>query len=124
MHPTKNDLPLKTRTAICAVLNELAIDAVDLFTQIKQAHWNVKGPNFIALHELFDKIAEESEDWGDELAERIMQLGGTALGSARVVAKGTTLPEYPAKAVRGPEHVEAVSTVLAAFGKRVDGAWD
>jgi starvation-inducible DNA-binding protein len=124
MHPTRNDLSAKTRTAVRAVFAPLLLDAVDLFTQIKQAHWNVKGPNFIALHELFDTIAEASEEWGDEIAERVMQLGGTALGTARIVAKGTTLPEYPAKAVRGHEHVEAMSAALAAFGKRVRAAID
>lgn len=124
MHPTHNDLPAKTRAAVCAALSELSIDAIDLFTQIKQAHWNVKGPTFIALHELFDKVAEEAEEWGDELAERIVQLGGTALGTARYVAKNTTLPEYPATAVRGHEHVEAVSAALAAFGKRVRAGID
>ncbi len=124
MHPTRNDLSAKTRTAVNKVLGELSIDAVDLFTQIKQAHWNVKGANFIAIHELFDKVAECAEEWGDELAERIVQLGGTALGSSRVVAKGTTLPEYPAGLVRSSDHVEAVSNVLAIFGKKVRAAID
>jgi starvation-inducible DNA-binding protein len=124
MHPTRNDLSSKVRAAACDLLSELSVDAIDLFTQIKQAHWNVKGPNFIALHELFDQIAEETEEWGDELAERIVQLGGTALGTARHVARNSTLPEYPAKAIRGHEHVEAVSTVLAEFGKRIRAGID
>lgn len=124
MHPTRNDLSAKSRGAVNKVLGELSIDAMDLFTQVKQAHWNVKGPNFIAIHELFDKVAECAGEWGDELAERIVQLGGTALGSARVVAKGTTLPEYPAGIVRSSDHVEAVSNVLAIFGKKVRAAID
>ena len=124
MHPTRNDLSAKTRGAVIKQLGELSIDAVDLFTQIKQAHWNVKGANFIAIHELFDKVAEEAEDWGDDLAERIVQLGGTALGSSRVVAKGTTLPEYPAGIVHSSDHVEAVSNVLAIFGKKIRAGID
>ena len=124
MHPTKNDLPEKTRARVCDLLAPHLAGAVDLFTQIKQAHWNVQGPNFIALHELFDEIAEDAEEWGDLIAERIMQLGGSALGTARHVAKSSTLPEYPPRAVRGQDHVEAVSRALAAFGKGVRAAID
>lgn len=124
MHPTRNDLSAKTRTTVNKVLGELSIDAMDLFTQLKQAHWNVKGPNFIAIHELFDKVAACAQEWGDELAERIVQLGGTALGSSRVVAKGTTLPEYPAGIVRSSDHVEAVSNVLGVFAKKMRAAID
>ena len=86
-------------------------------TQIKQAHWNVKGPNFIGLHELFDKINEEVDEYVDEIAERAVQLGGVAEGTARVVAKRSTLPEYPLNIADGLSHVEALSSALAAFGK-------
>jgi starvation-inducible DNA-binding protein len=92
---------------------------VDLQTQTKQAHWNVKGPNFIALHELFDKINEDVEDSVDDLAERVVQLGGVAEGTARTAAKRSSLSEYPAQAVDGRSHVEALSSALAAFGKLV-----
>jgi starvation-inducible DNA-binding protein len=117
MHTTKNDLPEATRTKIVKLLNERLADSIDLQTQLKQAHWNVKGPNFIALHELFDKINEEVEDYVDDLAERVVQLGGTAIGTARAVAKQSVLAEYPLQIVTGHDHVEAVSTALAAFGK-------
>jgi starvation-inducible DNA-binding protein len=113
---TKNDLSEAIRTQVVKLLNGRLADAIDLQTQIKQAHWNVKGPNFIALHELFDKINEEVEDYVDDLAERAVQLGGVAEGTARMVAKRSSLSEYPAQAVDGRSHVEALSSALAAFG--------
>src|SRR5262244_1690024 len=116
MHPTRNDLPEQTRTKLVDLLNARLADAIDLQTQCKQAHWNVKGPNFIALHELFDKINEDVEDCVDDIAERAVQLGGVAEGTARMVAKRSSLAEYPAKAVDGRSHVEALSSALAAFG--------
>src|SRR5262249_22877304 len=91
-------------------------DCIDLQTQTKQAHWNVKGPNFIALHELFDKINEDVEDYVDDIAERAVQLSGVAEGTARMVAKRSSLAEDPAQAVDGRRHVEALACALAAFG--------
>jgi starvation-inducible DNA-binding protein len=117
MFSTKNDIPENIRTKVIELLNARLADAIDLGTQIKQAHWNVKGPNFIALHELFDKINEDVEDYVDDIAERAVQLGGVAEGTARVAAKRSSLAEYPANAVDGRTHVEALSSVLAAFGK-------
>jgi starvation-inducible DNA-binding protein len=119
MFKTKNDLPAKTRTPIVELLNASLADCKDLETQLKQAHWNVKGPHFIALHELFDKIDEDVESYVDEIAERVVQLRGVAEGTARMVAKRSSLPEYPANTVDGHSHVEAVSSMLAAFGKSV-----
>jgi starvation-inducible DNA-binding protein len=117
MFKTKNDLPEAVRFKAIEMLNARLADAVDLQTQTKQAHWNVKGPNFIALHELFDKINEEVEDYVDDLAERAVQLGGVAEGTARMVAKRSSLSEYPANTVDARSHVEALSSALAAFGK-------
>jgi starvation-inducible DNA-binding protein len=114
---TKNDLSEATRVKTVELLNARLADCKDLQTQTKQAHWNVKGPNFIGLHELFDKINEDVEDYVDEIAERAVQLGGVAEGTARVVAKRSSLPEYPLNAADGHSHVEALSTALAAFGK-------
>jgi starvation-inducible DNA-binding protein len=118
MSPTKNDLPEKVRTTVIELLAARLSDAVDLQTHTKQAHWNVKGPSFIALHELFDKVNEDVEEYVDEFAERIVQLGGYADGSARTAAKRSTLAEYP-RVQSGRDHVEALSTALAAFGKAV-----
>ena len=117
MYTTKNDLPEQTRTRIIELLNARLADAIDLQTQMKQAHWNVKGPNFIALHELFDKINEDVEDYVDLVAERVVQLGGTALGTARSVAQRSQQKEYPLNIANGRDHVEAVSSALATFGK-------
>ena len=124
MFNTKNDLPETTRVKVIELLDTRLADCIDLQTQIKHAHWNVKGPNFIALHELFDKINEEVEDYVDEIAERAVQLGGVAHGTARTVAKRTSLPEYPANAVDGRSHVEALSSALSAFGKSARKAID
>jgi starvation-inducible DNA-binding protein len=117
MFKTKNDLPEATRVKVIELLNARLADCKDLQTQTKQAHWNVKGPNFIGLHELFDKINEEVDEYVDEIAERAVQLGGVAEGTARVVAKRSTLPEYPLNISDGRSHVEALSSALAAFGK-------
>jgi starvation-inducible DNA-binding protein len=124
MHTTKNDLPEQVRTKVIELLNARLADSIDLQTQMKQAHWNVKGPNFIALHELFDKINEEVEDYVDDLAERVVQLGGVALGTARSIVQRSQLREYPLTIANGREHVEAVSSALAAFGKSVRQAID
>src|SRR5215467_12794158 len=117
MYPTKNDLPEAARTKLVDLLNARLADAIDLQTQCKQAHWNVKGPDFIALHKLFDEVNEAVEEYVDLLAERAVQLGGIADGTARVVAKRSSLAEYAARGGDGREHVEALSSVLSAFGK-------
>jgi starvation-inducible DNA-binding protein len=123
MFATKNDLSEGVRVKVIQLLNERLADCIDLQTQAKQAHWNVKGPNFIALHELFDQINGAVEDYVDEIAERVVQLGGVAEGTARMVARRSSLAEYPA-AVDGRGHVEALSTALAAFGRSARKAID
>jgi starvation-inducible DNA-binding protein len=119
MHTTRNDLPEQTRSKIVELLNARLADAIDLQTQMKQAHWNVKGPTFIALHKLFDEINEEVEDYVDDLAERAVELGGVALGTARSAVQRSQLKEYPLQIANGRDHVEAVANVLASFGKAV-----
>jgi starvation-inducible DNA-binding protein len=119
MYPTKNDINEKNRVPLVELLNARLADAIDLQTQCKQAHWNVKGPDFIALHELFDKLNEAIEGYVDEIAERAVQLGGTAEGTARSVAKRTTLAEYATKSGAGRDHADALSSALASFGKVV-----
>ena len=124
MIKTKNDLPESTRVKVIEVLNARLADCKDLQTQIKQAHWNVKGPHFIGLHKLFDEINEAVDEYVDEIAERAVQLGGVAEGTARVVAKRSTLPEYPLNITDGHSHVDALSSVLAAFAKSARKAID
>lgn len=124
LHPTKNDLPEEVRTKMVALLNARLADALDLETQTKQAHWNVKGANFIALHELFDDIHEDVGGYVDEIAERAVQLGGQVHGTARAAAGASKLPEYPLDISASKEHVAALSSALAAFGKLVRKAID
>ncbi len=124
LHPTRNDLPQKNRGPLVELLNERLASAIDLEYQAKQAHWNVKGPRFHALHLLFDQVADAAGEAADELAERAVQLGGTALGTVRVAAKASALAEYPLAAVSGDEHLTALSTALAAFGAEVRAGID
>lgn len=119
MYDTRNDLPASVRTATVTLLNSRLADAIDLGTQAKQAHWNVKGPNFIALHELFDQIAEHIEDHVDTLAERITALGGTADGTIAAVSRTSSLPPYPRDITEGIQHVDALSSAVASFGAKV-----
>lgn len=119
MHNTKIDIEKSKREQIVTILNQQLADASDLRSQAKQAHWNVKGMNFIALHELFDRVAADMEPHIDDIAERITTLGGTALGTVRVAAQNSSLTEYPLEITDGAAHVDALSTALADFGKKV-----
>src|SRR5215208_1835369 len=107
MHKTSIDISLENREQLVSLLNQQLADTFDLYSQTKQAHWNVKGPQFIQLHELFDKLATEVLDYVDTLAERATSLGGTALGTARMSADASRLPEYP-EIVGGMESVQAL----------------
>lgn len=124
MFTTRNDLPQATRAQVIELLNARLADAIDLGTQIKHAHWNVKGANFIALHELFDKIAESVEDQIDTIAERVTALGGVARGTLAVVSRSTSLKPYPEDIFAGLAHVEALASVLADFGQKVRAGID
>lgn len=119
MHKTKNDITKAKREKITELLNQSLADSIDLKTQAKQAHWNVKGMSFIALHELFDQVAKEADVYVDDIAERITALGGTALGTARVAAERSSLSEYPHEITDGTAHVDALSTALADYGKSI-----
>ncbi len=114
---TKNDIPGANRKKLNLLLGQLLADAIDLHYQTKQAHWNVKGENFIALHELFDSVAGEVSSTVDTIAERIMQLGGNAQGTVRVAAKKSRLDEYPLDLVDSQKHVDALSDVISVFNK-------
>ena len=116
LYPTRNDLPDKVRRGSVDLLNQQLADALDLTLQAKQAHWNVKGPNFIALHELFDDVVEELFEHVDDLAERAVALGGAALGTARIAARVSRLAEYPLDIGSGHEHMVALSAAIASFG--------
>jgi len=119
MHTTKNDLAKEPREKIVEMLNARLADATDLKSQAKQAHWNVKGIHFFQLHELFDQVATAVEAHIDLIAERATALGGTALGTIRTAAQNSSLAEYPLEIVDGRDHVDALSTAMADFGKRI-----
>ena len=117
LYPTKNSLPEDVRVQVIPLLNQRLADCVDLQTQCKQAHWNVKGASFIGLHKLFDDINEAVEEYVDLIAERIVQLGGIAEGTAAIAAERSTLLDYPLAIRSGAEHVGALSDALSAFGR-------
>jgi starvation-inducible DNA-binding protein len=117
LHSTRNDLPAATRERVIALLNQNLADTLDLQLQAKQAHWNVKGPSFIALHELFDKVADVAQAGADLLAERITALAGTAEGTLQVLAKRSRLAPYPLDIYRGRDHVAWLADALSAVGK-------
>ena len=124
LYETKNPLPAETRARSVELLNRRLADAVDLQSQTKQAHWNVKGPNFIGLHKLFDEIYEDIGEYVDLIAERVVQLGGIAEGTVRFAGQRSSLSEYPLVLSTGEEHVAALSDVLAQFSGRAREAID
>ena len=117
MYKTKIDLSEKTRRSVIVLLNLRLADAIDLQTQVKQAHWNVKGPQFIALHELFDKISDLVLEQIDDIAERVTSLGGIAEGTVAVAAKRSKLKNYPLNITAGKDHLFYLSTQLSVYGK-------
>ena len=117
MYQTENDIPLQRRIELNELMNRRLASAIDLQMQMKQAHWNVKGPSFIGLHELFDKVSEAVEGYVDQIAERIVQLGGVAEGTISIAASRSRLAEYPTTIADGMAHVEAVARALSSFGE-------
>ncbi|MFN0088015.1 MAG: DNA starvation/stationary phase protection protein Dps [Blastocatellia bacterium] len=124
MHKTSIDLNSEAREQLVALLNQQLADTFDLYSQTKQAHWNVKGPQFLQLHELFDKLAAELLVNVDDLAERATTLGGTAFGTARMAAGVTRLPEYSADTTGSRESVEALVARYAALAATTRAAID
>jgi starvation-inducible DNA-binding protein len=107
-----------------SLLNARLADMLDLRSQVKQAHWNVKGHGFYSVHELLDKIAGELDLAADEVAERAVQLGGVAMGTARMAAAASTLGEYPARLSSQQRTLQTVADRLAAVGGAVRTAID
>src|SRR6185312_16298888 len=99
------------------LLTRRLADAIDLQLQSRQAYWNVKGPHFMALRELFDKVAQGVEEYANLMAEHIVQLGGMAEGTAHAVARRTSLDAYRLSTAEGNGHIDALTTTLIAFGK-------
>jgi starvation-inducible DNA-binding protein len=124
MQNTKNTLSENVRAKSIELLNRHLAAAIDLQAQVKQAHWNVRGPGFIAVHELFDKVAEETENYSDTLAERAGALGGAAHGTVQVATEKSFLVPYALTIADEKQHVSAVSSALAAFGESARQAID
>jgi starvation-inducible DNA-binding protein len=120
MFPTKNSLAPKTRAQVAAILNQSLADLSDLYSQTKQAHWNVRGPLFYSLHKLFDHLAGTVEEHLDPVAERVNALGGTAQGTVRQIAAASRLPEFPQEQKDDLAFVTALRErfALAANGTR------
>lgn len=124
MYSSRLDLSEHVRKGAIALLQARLSDAIDLEAQMKQAHWNVRGPNFFQLHQLFDSIHGEVEEFADIVAERITALGGVPDGRVQTTAKNTSLYEYALATTLGEDHLKAVAAVLAQFGKAVRGDID
>lgn len=124
MQYTHNTLSENIRAQSIELLNRHLAAAIDLHAQVKQAHWNVRGPGFMAVHKLFDKVSEEVEEYSDMLAERAGGLGGTAHGTLQVAAERSFLIAYPHGIADVESHIFAISASLAAFGQSVREAID
>jgi starvation-inducible DNA-binding protein len=124
VYSTRLDIPDHTRKAAIRILQARLSDALDLEAQMKQAHWNVRGPNFFQLHQLFDGLHDTMEGYVDLLAERITALGGVADGRVQTTAATTSLYEYALAARGGEAHLRAVAAVLGQFGRAVRGDID
>lgn len=122
MYDTRIDVGLQARQLLAGLLNQRLADMIDLFNQTKHAHWNVKGHEFMQLHELFDDIAERVEEGCDLLAERVVTLGGIAEGTTRQSAAGSTIGEYDLSAVDGLEHVRALAGQVAKLAASIRSA--
>jgi starvation-inducible DNA-binding protein len=121
---SRNDLPSNTKAVSIGVLNVRLADAIDLAMLTKQAHWNIKGPNFIALHEMIDGFRNELDDHVDTMAERVVQLGGTALGTIQAVAESTTLAPYPTDIYSSSDHLAALIDRYAKLASSTRAAID
>lgn len=115
MYKSPSKLSESSREKVVKALNAVLSDALDLHSQIKVAHWNIRGPQFAALHPLFETFAVGLAAHGDAVAERAVTLGGRAYGTARHVAKTSRLPDYPQETTRDLEHVRLLAERFETF---------
>ena len=123
-HPTHNNLKANAKQASIALLNGLVADGIDLALATKQAHWNLKGPGFIAVHEMLDGFRSQLDTHIDTMAERVVQLGGTAMGTTQEVAARTGLPPYPTDIVAVDAHLTALIARYAPVANKTRAAID
>jgi starvation-inducible DNA-binding protein len=123
-HATRNDLKSNVKKSSIELLNARLADAIDLALITKQAHWNVKGPHFIAIHEMLDGFRKDLDEHVDTIAERAVQLGGTALGTSQVVTAESKLSPYPTDIYKTRDHLAALIEHYAATAKTVRAAID
>ena len=121
-YKSHNDLSANAKAVSIGILNARLADSIDLALLTKQAHWNIKGPNFIALHEMIDGFRTELDDHVDTMAERVVQLGGTALGTTQTVAKATMLSAYPTDIYASKDHLAALIERYGKVANAVRGA--
>jgi len=122
LHKTRNDLPSNSKTAVIDILNARLADSIDLALLTKQAHWNLRGKNFIAVHEMLDQFRTEIDTHTDTIAERIVQLGGVARGTSQNVADGTALKPYPTNIVKMQDHLAALADRYGTIANSVRSA--
>ncbi|MBL9136931.1 MAG: DNA starvation/stationary phase protection protein Dps [Verrucomicrobiales bacterium] len=122
--PTRHSLPAKTRASVGALLNTALADLSDLYSQSKQAHWNVRGPRFYSLHKLFDEVAGLVEGHLDDVAERAVQLGTPARGTIRMAAAVSRVPEWPAGLASEDAVLEALTARFATVANSIREAID
>ena len=121
-YKTSIDLTVNVREVMIQLLNQQLADTSDLYSQAKQAHWNVKGAQFFQLHELFDKLADQLQDFVDLIAERVTALGGTALGTVRMSAAASRLPDFPVEANGSMATVQTLVQRFAQLSKSTRSA--
>jgi starvation-inducible DNA-binding protein len=124
LNKTENSVPAGSKEQAVALLNQALADLGDLYSQTKQAHWNVRGKKFYQLHLLFDSVADSAEEHWDDVAERAVQLGGYARGTSRMTAAATKLPEWPADLESEEEFVKAVTERFAQVANSIRAAID
>jgi starvation-inducible DNA-binding protein len=107
-----------------AVMQERLAESLDMYSQAKFAHWNVKGYNFYQLHLVFDSVADHIFPQIDAIAERITQLGGVANGTVRQAANGSLIPEYNITLIAGMDHVNALADALGCYCQALREASD
>lgn len=124
VHKTVNDLPSNAKKVAIELLNANVASTIDLALATKQAHWNLKGPQFIAVHEMLDELRSGLDEHVDTMAERVVQLGGTALGTTQTVGKASALAAYPTDIYKVKDHLEALIERYGAVANAVRHAID